>query len=131
MRFRVEIESDTDVARAVLQTTRCAEAAGFDEASASMLATVASELARNIIKYAGTGEVIVSTVGEGGRPGVQIVARDHGPGIADIEQAMQESYSSGGTLGLGLPGVKRMTDDMLIESAEGEGTTVTVRKDVP
>ncbi|MEL6330790.1 MAG: ATP-binding protein [Planctomycetota bacterium] len=131
MEYRVPINAEHDVTRAVLQTKRCAAAAGFDDAAASMLATVASELARNIVKYARTGEVVVSVLDEADGPGVQIVAADQGPGIEDVEQAMQESYSSGGTLGLGLPGVKRMVDDMRIDTAPGHGTTVTVRKILP
>ncbi len=128
MQYRVSIQAESDVARAVLQTRRCAEEVGFDAASASMLGTVASELARNIVKYAGSGTVSVSSLDEGERPGVQIVVADRGPGIEDIEQAMKDNYSSSGTLGLGLPGVKRMVDEMEIESAAGSGTTVTVRK---
>jgi serine/threonine-protein kinase RsbT len=128
MQCRVPIERETDVSRAVMQARRCAEVTGFDLAAMSMLATVASELARNIIKYAGSGEITVSTLDETDQRGVQIVAHDRGPGIADIDQAMQDNYSSGGTLGLGLPGVRRMVDHMHIDTAPGRGTTVTVRK---
>ena len=128
MKHVVPINSETDVARAVLYTRRCAEVAGFDNAAVSMLATVASELARNIVKYAGSGQVSVSTLDGGSALGVEIVAEDHGPGIEDVDRAMQENYSSGGTLGLGLPGVKRMVDEMRVDSAPGRGTTVLVRK---
>ena len=128
MKFVVPINVETDVTRAVLQTRRCAEAAGFDSAAVSMLATVASELARNIVKYAGSGQVTVSTLDEDEASGLQIIAEDRGPGIEDVDRAMQDNYSSGGTLGLGLPGVKRMMDEMHVDSAPGRGTIVKVRK---
>lgn len=128
MEYTVAIQSETDVTRAVLQTRRCASAAGFDDVVVHMLATVASELARNITKYAGVGTLTVTSLPEGERQGVQIIAADRGPGIADIDQAMQDNYSSSGTLGLGLPGVQRMVDEMNIDSAPDRGTTVTVRK---
>ncbi len=83
---------------------------------------------RNILKYAGSGEIRLRRVtGADGR-GVEIEAIDQGPGIADCEEAMNDHFSSGGTLGLGLPGVKRMMDEFSLESTPGEGTRVTARK---
>ena len=92
-----------------------------------MIATAISELARNIVQYAQHGEIVLSVV-EGSRPGIQIVARDQGPGIADLEQAMRDGYSTGGSLGLGLPGAKRLMDEFTIDSEVGKGTIVSVRK---
>lgn len=110
-----------------MQTRRSAAAVGFDPVRVSMLATVASELVRNILKYAGSGVLLIREVREGGRVGLELVASDKGPGIADIEEALRDHVSTSGTLGLGMPGVRRMSDEMLVESVVGEGTTVTVR----
>ena len=128
MEFRVAIHTEPDATRAVMQARRSALAAGFDATRASMLATVASELVRNILKYAGTGELIIRTIEEDEQLGLELTAVDHGPGIRDIAQAMKDHVSTGGTLGLGLPGVKRMMDDMTVNSVVGKGTTVTARK---
>ena len=93
-----------------------------------MIATAVSELVRNILKYAGTGEIRLRHVKRMGQRGIEIEAIDQGPGIANCEAAMCDHYSSGGTLGLGLPGVKRMMDEFSLESTPGEGTRVTARK---
>ncbi len=125
---RIRIVEDRDVIQAVLAARRFASANGLDANVANQVATAVSELARNIIKYAGRGEILIAGVEKGSRSGVEVVSRDRGPGIADIEQAMSDHFSSGGTLGLGLPGVKRMMDEFAIESTPGHGTTVTVTK---
>lgn len=131
MEYRVAIHTEPDATRAVMQTRRSAEAAGFDRSRVSMLGTVASELVRNILKYAGSGELIIRSVDDNGRRCLELCAVDRGPGIADIDAAMRDHVSTGGTLGLGLPGVKRMMDDMTVQSAPGEGTVVTARKWLP
>ena len=93
-----------------------------------MIATAVSELARNILKYAVSGEIRLRQVdGPSGR-GIEIEAVDRGPGIEDPEAAMRDHFSSGGTLGLGLPGVRRMMDEFSLESTPGEGTRVTAVK---
>lgn len=117
-----------DVARAALLAGRCCHALGFDPARSQMVATAVSELAGNIIKYATRGEVVVRGVKDRGRKGVEVAVSDNGPGIADVEQALQDHFSTSGTLGLGLPGVKRMMDQFSIESAPGRGTTVVACK---
>jgi serine/threonine-protein kinase RsbT len=122
------ILSETDASRSVLESTLYCREAGFAEAPGQMIATSVSELARNILKYAGTGEIRLRRVNRMGRRGVEIEAVDHGPGIADCEAAMQDHFSSGGTLGLGLPAVKRMMDEFSLESAPGQGTRVTACK---
>jgi serine/threonine-protein kinase RsbT len=131
MEYRVAIDSEPDATRAIMQARRSAAAAGFDPARVSMLGTVASELVRNILKYAGSGELIIRPVEHDGRPGIELVAVDSGPGIADVPRALQDHVSTGGTLGLGLPGVKRMMDELDIQSRVGQGTTVTARKWLP
>ena len=124
----LSIRTETDASRAALESTQYSRAAGFDETPSRMIATAVSELVRNILKYAVSGEIQLRRVKEMGRRGVEIEAIDRGPGIADCEAAMNDHFSSGGTLGLGLPGVKRMMDDFSLESTPGEGTRVTARK---
>jgi serine/threonine-protein kinase RsbT len=131
MEYRVSINSEPDATRAIMQVRRSAAAAGFDATRVSLLGTVASELVRNILKYAGSGELTVRQVDSDGREGLELVATDQGPGIADVEAALRDHVSTGGTLGLGLPGVKRMMDEFHIRTSPGGGgggTSVTVRK---
>ena len=124
---RIAIESDADV---VTARQRARELAGELELSSTdqtLLATAISEVARNITHYATRGEVLLRVVRDGdGRSGIQVVASDDGPGIADIERALQDGYTTGGGLGLGLPGARRLVDDFDIQSTPSEGTTVTL-----
>ena len=92
------------------------------------MATAISELARNIVSYAGQGEIVLRATQNSGSPGVTVIARDDGPGIPSIEQALRDGYSTSGSLGLGLPGVRRLVDEFEIASEVGRGTTVTIRK---
>lgn len=117
-----------DATQVVLESTLYARQAGFDEAPARMIATAVSELVRNILKYAGSGEVSLRSISSSSGKGVEIEALDHGPGISDCEAALQDHYSSGGTLGMGLPGVRRLMDDFKLDSSPGNGTRVTARK---
>jgi serine/threonine-protein kinase RsbT len=126
--YRINIAVDLDVTRASMQARRCAMDQGFKSTTTALLVTAVSELGTNIIKYAGRGEITIQPIQEGTRKGILIRAVDQGPGIADIEAAMQDHHSTGGTLGLGLPGVKRMMDDFEIRSEPKRGTTVTVKK---
>ena len=112
----------------MLETTRVAKGMGFSQIAVQQLATVTSELARNILKYAGRGQIKLEHLEQNGRQGFRIIASDSGPGIEDIERAMAEHYSSGGTLGLGLSGAKRMVDDFIVTSQPGEGTRVEALK---
>lgn len=122
------IQSELDANHAVLESGAYARAAGFDEASCQMIATSVSELARNILKYAGSGEVRLRALSQFARRGVEIEALDYGPGIIDCDAAMSDHFSSSGTLGMGLPGVQRMMDEFTLESSPGKGTKVTARK---
>jgi serine/threonine-protein kinase RsbT len=122
------IRSEHDASRAVLESTLYSKEAGFADAPSQMIATAVSELVRNILKYAGTGEIRLRHVKRMGDRGIEIEAIDEGPGIADCEAALQDHYSSGGSLGLGLPAVRRMMDEFSLESNPGEGTRVTARK---
>jgi len=125
---RRPIRSEMDVRRVVLEATRYAQQAGFDETPSRMIATAVSELVRNILKYAGSGEVRLRGIERPSGRGIEIEVSDFGPGIADPDAAMSDHFSSGGTLGLGLPGVKRMMDEFTLDSAPGKGTRVTTRK---
>jgi serine/threonine-protein kinase RsbT len=127
MEYRIPIGSEPDATRAVMQARRSAAAVGFDQVRVTMIATAASELVRNILKYAGAGELIIRHLDAPTRQGIELVAADKGPGIADIPHALRDHTSTGGTLGLGLPGVKRMMDELTVQSAPGQGTTVTAR----
>jgi anti-sigma regulatory factor (Ser/Thr protein kinase) len=126
LRKQIRVRSERDLTRAIVETSQVARSSGFDAAKVSKLATATSELARNILKYAGSGEIRIQAVDDGPSHGIEIVARDRGPGITDVEAALQDHYSSSGTLGLGLPGVRRMMDEFAIETEVGRGTTITI-----
>jgi serine/threonine-protein kinase RsbT len=97
------------------------------EARVAALATAVTEIARNIVVHAGSGELTFHSIADGQRRGVFVVARDDGPGIPDIARAMQDGYSTkGGGLGAGLAGAKRLVDEFDISSAPGQGVTVTM-----
>ena len=126
--IRVGVRDSGGIALAVMEVRKAADAAGFNEHGRQTLATVVSELSNNILKYASRGEIGLRQVDARGRTGIEVTASDRGPGIKDVERAMQDHFSSSGTLGLGLPGVKRMMDSFAIESEPGKGTRVTVIK---
>ena len=127
-KLRIVIRDELSLTAAVLEATRLAKDTGLSRVAAQQVATVTSELARNILKYAGRGQIELEGLEHRGRKGVRVIASDRGPGIEDIEQAMAEHYSSGGTLGLGLSGAKRMMDDFSITSQPGQGTRVEAVK---
>jgi serine/threonine-protein kinase RsbT len=124
----VEIRSDSDIVTARQQGRMLAVELGLAGTDAALVATAISELARNIVMYAGRGQILLRPAENGGRPGVNVVASDDGPGIVDIEQAMQLGYSTSGSLGLGLPGVRRLMDEFEVISEVGKGTRITVTK---
>ena len=125
---RVAVSSELDIVTARMRARALAAEIGFAPASATMVATAISELARNILLYADRGEVLLSRLDLGERHGLAVVARDEGPGIPDISRAMQDGYSTSGRLGLGLPGVRRLMDEFEICSRPGDGTVITVKK---
>lgn len=122
------IRRDADVISARQMGRRLAEDMGFGRPDQALIATAISELARNIVVYAEYGEIEVSVVRQGHRQGLRIVARDRGPGIADLGSALADGYSTGNSLGLGLPGTRRIVDDFDIRSTPGEGVEVTAIK---
>jgi anti-sigma regulatory factor (Ser/Thr protein kinase) len=101
---------------------------GFSATDLTLIATAISEIARNIVKFADHGEIVITAVSESGRRGVTVVGRDVGPGIPDPALALQDGYSTYHGLGLGLPGARRLMDHLEIVSVPGEGTTVTMEK---
>ncbi len=125
----VSIRRDTDVLVACQKGRTLAARQGLSSDDQVIVVIVISELANNIIQYAQAGEIILSAVQrDDGDSGIQVVARDEGPGIPDVEQALQDGFSTGGGLGLGLSGAKRMMDEFDIFSEAGRGTVVTTRK---
>lgn len=125
---QVAIRSETDIVMVRQQARELAKELGFTGSDLTLIATALSELARNIVEYAQQGEIILSQIKQGEQRGLAIIARDSGPGIADIERAMLDGYSSGKGLGLGLPGTKRLMDEFEITSCVGQGTTVKATK---
>ncbi len=126
--IRIPVRDKTGTAWPVMEARTAATAIGFDDVICQMIATAVSELANNIVKYAGSGEILIDQIKTASRTGIEVIARDKGPGIEDTQKAMADHYSSGNTLGLGLPGVKRMMDEFELTSAPSKGTTVTFRK---
>ncbi len=124
----VKVETGHDVITARVRGRMLAEELGFQMGDLVLITTAISEVARNIVSYAERGGVELLPLRGGPRTGIQIVARDTGPGIDDVPRAMRDGYSTGGGLGLGLPGCRRLMDDFEITSAAGTGTTVTMRK---
>jgi serine/threonine-protein kinase RsbT len=125
---RVTIDSDGDIVIARQKGRALAAELGFSSTDVVRIATAISELARNVLSYAVTGEIRLETLNSWNRCGIAIIASDRGPGIADVERAMQDAYSTSGGLGLGLPGVRRLMDEFTIDSAVGQGTTVSATK---
>lgn len=124
----VPLASDSDLVAARREGRNLALQLGLSSSDATLIATAISELARNIVSYARRGEIRISLVHVGSRPGIAIVARDEGPGIPDVNAAMREGYSTSGGLGLGLAGVRRIMDEFQIVSEPGRGTTISVTK---
>jgi len=126
--IRVAIHTDQDIVAARQKGRTLAVELGFSPGDATLIATAISELARNIVTYAGTGVVAIQGIQASGRQGILVIASDRGPGIADIRQAMRDGFSTSGSLGLGLPGVRRLMDEFDLQSRVGRGTTVAVKK---
>lgn len=122
------VRSEHDILAARQQARAIATELGFSETERVLIATAISEIARNTLQYGGGGEMELQKVSRNGRSGIFIRASDKGPGIANIPQAMQDGFSTGKGLGLGLPGAKRLMDEFDVQSAVGNGTTVTMTK---
>ena len=127
----VDINNPDDIVAARKAGHQLALDLGFSLTDVTMIATAISEIARNITSYAGRGAVRVAVADREGRKALVVRAEDDGPGIADIERAMEDGYSTGRGLGMGLPGARRLMDRLIVESALGRGTVVEMWKWVP
>jgi serine/threonine-protein kinase RsbT len=125
--LRIAVGADPDIVAARGAARELASNLDFGPTELTVIATAVSEVCRNIVRFAGSGEVVVE-LRETPRRGIRIIARDAGPGIADVEQAMADGFSTYGGLGLGLPGVRRLMDEFAVESRPDHGTTVTMTK---
>ena len=125
---RVRVTVDADVVTARQKGREIAARAGFTATELTVIATAISEIARNIVKFAQRGEIVIRMIDEPARCGVTVVARDVGPGIVNVSDAMQDGYSTYRGLGLGLPGARRLMDEFDVASEVGKGTTVTMAK---
>ncbi|MFN2456170.1 MAG: ATP-binding protein [Pyrinomonadaceae bacterium] len=126
----IALESEQDISIARHEVRLLAAALGFRMIDQTRLATITSELARNIVKYARRGQLIAqqTTNANGEREGLRLIFEDTGPGIENIAAAMRDGYTTGGGLGKGLPGSKRLADEFAIESEVGRGTRVTIAR---
>jgi serine/threonine-protein kinase RsbT len=125
---RVAINSAVDIVTARQKGRTLALELGFDGSDLTLIATAISEVARNIVNHAKSGEIVLARANHSNRRGIVVVARDEGPGIKDVAKAMQYGYSTKKGLGVGLPGAKWLMDEFDIESKVGKGTTVTMKK---
>ncbi|WP_202080811.1 ATP-binding protein [Caldalkalibacillus salinus] len=125
IRSCVQVDSELDIVAARQTGREMAKDIGFSEVEQARIATAISELARNIFLYAHTGTICISYLEEEGQMGIQIESQDRGPGISDVQQAMEDGYTTSGGLGAGLPGVKRLMDSFHIQSQSGSGTQIT------
>ena len=124
----VKVTNEWDIVNARQMGRKLAKELGFSVVDQARITTAVSELARNIYLYAESGEITIEPVEEGSKKGLQIIARDQGPGIKDIRQVMEDGFSTSGGLGAGLPGVKRLMDKFVIRSKIGEGTEIIATK---
>jgi len=125
---RVVIAADRDIVTARQEGRQLASTLDFSSSDLTVIAVAISEVARNILSYARTGEITLQVVEKNGRRGILVVAEDAGPGIEDIGLALEDGFSTSGSLGLGLPGARRLMDEFEIRSEVGKGTTVVLRK---
>ena len=125
---RVAINDESDLVSARAEGRALAERQGFSRTDATLIATAISEVARNIVVHVGQGEIVLRPLDERTRCGLQVIARDEGRGIRDVEAALGHGSTTGRGLGLGLPGARRLMDDFEVESAPGRGTTVRMVK---
>ncbi len=122
----LQIDGLADIVRARQNVRDTANELGLTLADQTRIATSVSELTRNVIQYAGRGKVTITSEKNKGQARIRVVVSDNGPGIADIEKAMGDGFSTSGGLGMGLPGVKRLVEDFEIKSRPGHGTTVSI-----
>ena len=125
---RVAIQREADIVQARQAGRQLAAQLGFSSTDQTLIATAISEVARNIVVYANHGEIVLTRTDDAGRVGIQVQAIDSGPGIDNKDLAMRDGFSTKNSLGLGLPGARRLMDDFDLTSELGRGTTVTMKK---
>jgi len=125
---KLPVQSSEDVVRVRQAVRAWAVEIGFSLVDQTKVVTAASELARNTVLYGGGGTVRLEALNDGAKRGLRLVFEDRGPGIADVEQALKDGFTSGGGLGLGLGGARRLVNDFAIDSRPGQGTTVTIAR---
>jgi serine/threonine-protein kinase RsbT len=128
---KVDVSNPDDIVAARQAGHRMARGLGFSLTDVTMIATAISEIARNITSYAGFGAISIAVQDREGRPALVVLAEDDGPGIANVERAMEDGYSTGRGLGLGLPGARRLMDRLNVKSTPGQGTVIEMWKWIP
>lgn len=123
-----KIKFDTDIITARETGRNIAKKIGFSSHEQTLIATAISEVARNILEYAKIGEIEIFQIYTDGKTGIIVIAKDYGPGIHDVNKALEDGFTTGEGMGLGLPGARRLMDDFEIQSEIGEGTIVTMKK---
>jgi len=126
--LKIQIEREIDIIAARQAGRQMAGQLGFSATDQTLIATAISEVARNILIYAQRGEIQLEQIADGTRTGIQVVAADEGPGIENTDLALRDGYSTKNSLGLGLPGARRLMDDFTLASELGHGTRVTMKK---
>lgn len=124
----LEIRASDDVVRVRQITRESAVAQGFSLVDQTKLVTAASELARNTMEHGGGGRVEIQLLNDGPKKGLRLIFTDQGPGIANVEQALKDGFTTGGGLGLGLGGARRLSNEFDIQSTPGEGTRITMAR---
>ena len=127
----IDVGQPDDIIAARQAGHHLARELGFSLTDVTMIATAISEIARNITSYAGSGAVRVTVADREGRKALVVRAEDSGPGIANVERALEDGYSTGRGLGMGLPGARRLMDRLIVQSAPGQGTVVEMWKWIP
>jgi serine/threonine-protein kinase RsbT len=127
-KIKLPIREEADIARAAFEGKNISQWAGFSKNAQFTVSTAVSELARNIYKFAGEGIIFIKLLHRENRKGIEIIAEDNGPGIVNPAKALEDHFSTGNTLGVGLPAVRRMMDEFTIASVPGKGTKITTRK---
>ncbi len=126
---QININGESDIVSVRKTTREAARSIGFGVTDVTRIVTAVSELARNVCLYAGTGVMRWRGLLSHSKPaGIEITFEDHGPGIPDVDQAMRQGFTTSGGLGMGLPGAERLMGEMEIQTEQGKGTTITVRK---
>ena len=125
---RIPIQSEEDIVLVRRMVRESVISLGFGPTDRTKIVTAASELARNVFKYAGKGELHLRSLRQGRSVGLELVFEDSGPGIPDVDLALREGFSTSGGLGMGLPGCRRLMDEMVVESGAAWGTRVQARK---